>query len=62
MKKYPKGKIKRVFLEYEDGTLELTGQDAEEWKEMVNGQAVLAHTHSLDWPELNWIIKLREVT
>jgi len=57
---YPRGEIRRVYLEYEDGTMEVTGEEAKKWKDMVEGQAILAHVHGQEWPTLNWIVELKE--
>lgn len=57
---YPKGEITRVYLEFEDGTMELRGEEAKKWKRIVDGQGVLSYIHGQKWPELNWIVSLKE--
>lgn len=59
---WPKGKIKRVFLEFEDGTAELKGLDAEAWQKMVHGHGGLAWAHGYEAPDLPWDVKLEEPT
>lgn len=58
--KYPRGEIRRVYLEFEDGSLELTGEEAKRWKRMVDVQGILACVHGQKWPELNWVIRLKD--
>ena len=56
--KYPEGKIKRVFLEFEGGSLELRGKEAERWKQEADGMAVMNYAHGMAISPLKWKVKI----
>lgn len=50
-------KMVRVELELENGEIyRLTGEQAEKWKEITDGQAVLNHAHGMQFPQFDWDI------
>ncbi len=60
--KFPQGKIKRVFLEFEDGTAELTDEEAKKWLEAVQAEGALAYIHGMPFPDLNWVVRPKEAS
>lgn len=51
----PQIRIKRVFLEFEDGTIKcLEGEEAQTWEDSLNSVILRSWVHGGRMPELTW--------